>query len=114
MKDGTERFRYKTYKNDIDKFKDALKLIGLANPELLESKLKAIELEKLEFDIIKMRYIDGLYIKQIPEFVGKGERWLKKVHAVAIKKVYTRLSAKDLQDLGVHFDFTSKPLYERV
>ena len=94
----------------LKKFKGVLHKIGLSDPELLISKLEGIGLTDLEFSIIKMRYIDGLYVKQMPEFARRGERWLKRVHAVAINKVYSRLSAKDLAELGVHFEFTSKPL----
>lgn len=97
-------------KDGVDLFKEALRFAGVTKPELLTSKLEGIGLTELELSIIKKRYIDGLLIKQMPEFVCCGERWLKRVHAVAINKVYTRLSAKDLAELGIHLEFTSKPL----
>lgn len=68
----------------LENFKKSL--LACRNKELLEKKLEALELSKLELIIMKRRYIDGLFIKQIPEFSGVSERWVKKVHARAINK----------------------------
>ena len=96
----------------VDKFKDDLRRAGERNPQLLLEKLGNIELTKLQLNIMKLRYIDGLLIKQIPDVVRVGERWVKSAHAEAIIKALDRLKVADLVELGIHYDITSRTLYQ--
>jgi DNA-directed RNA polymerase specialized sigma subunit len=64
-----------------------LRKLGKKNPQLLLEKLEKMELTSLEFIILKSRYIDRLFFKQIPEIIGKSESWMYKVHKQAIKKI---------------------------
>lgn len=64
-----------------------LRKLGKKNPQLLLEKLEKMELTSLEFIILKSRYIDRLFFKQIPEVIGKSESWMYKVHKQAIKKI---------------------------
>lgn len=98
-------------RDGVDRFKDDLRSVGLQNPLLLTRKLKHIGLSPLEFDIMKLRYIDGLLIKQMPDVLNCGERWIKSVHSVAIIKALDRLSVADLVEMGIHFEVTPKTLY---
>lgn len=94
----------------LENFKNSL--LACRNKELLEKKLEALELSKLELIIMKRRYIDGLFIKQIPEFSGVSERWVKKVHARAINKTLDGLQAADLLELGIPLKVTSRSLFK--
>ena len=96
----------------LQKFKEDIRNAGRKNPELLEQKLQALELSCLELTIMKLRYIDGLMIKQIPAVVFVGERWIEKVHAKAVSKALDGLTAADLLELGIHIKATPKTLYE--
>ena len=69
------------------KFQEKLRKLGKKNPQLLLKKLKKMELTELELIILKSRYIDGLFFKQIPEVIGKSESWMYKVHQRAITKI---------------------------
>lgn len=94
----------------LENFKKSL--LACRNKELLEKKLEALELSKLELIIMKRRYIDGLLIKQIPEFSGVSERWVKKVHARAINKTLDGLQVADLLELGIPLKVTSRSLFK--
>ncbi len=94
----------------LENFKNSL--LACRNKELLEKKLEALELSKLELIIMKRRYIDGLLIKQIPEFSGVSERWVKKVHARAINKTLDGLQVADLLELGIPLKVTSRSLFK--
>ena len=94
----------------LENFKKSL--LACRNKELLEKKLEALELSKLELIIMKRRYIDGLFIKQIPEFSGVSERWVKKVHARAINKTLDGLKVADLLELGIPLKVTSRSLFK--
>jgi hypothetical protein len=98
-------------KDGVERFKDDLRSVGLQNPVLLTRKLERIGLNRLELDIMKLRYIDGLLIKQMPDVLNCGERWIKSVHSVAIIKALDRLSVADLVEMGIHFNVTPKTLY---
>ncbi len=95
----------------VEDFKDDLSRIGHNNPELLVKKLEQVGLNKQELIVMKLRYIDGLYIKQIPEFVNAEERWVKKLHARAIIKTLDGLYDEDLLEMGIHRKFTLRTLY---
>lgn len=94
----------------LENFKKSL--LACRNKELLEKKLEALELSKLELIIMKRRYIDGLLVKQIPEFSGVSERWVKKVHARAINKTLDGLQVTDLLELGIPLKVTSRSLFK--
>lgn len=89
----------------LENFKKSL--LACRNKELLEKKLETLELSKLE-----LSYIDGLFIKQIPEFSGVSERWVKKVHARAINKTLDGLQVADLLELGIPLKVTSRSLFK--
>ena len=95
----------------VEDFKEDLSRIGHSNPELLVHKLEKVGLNRQELSIMKLRYIDGLFIKQIPEHVQAEERWVKKLHARAIIKTLDGLYDEDLLELGVHHKFTLRTLY---
>lgn len=69
------------------KFQEKLRKLGKKNPQLLLKKLKKMELTNLEFIILKLRYVDGLFFKQIPINAGISESWMFKVHKKAITKI---------------------------
>lgn len=94
----------------LENFKKSL--LACRNKELLEKKLETLELSKLELIIMKRRYIDGLLVKQIPEFSGVSERWVKKVHARAINKTLDGLQVADLLELGIPLKVTSRSLFK--
>lgn len=94
----------------LDKFKKSL--LVCCDKKLLEQKLYALDLSKLELLIMKLRYVDGLLIKQIPELSGVGERWVKKVHAQAIIKTLDGLTINDLLELGIPIKATPRTLFE--
>ena len=73
------------------KIQDELRKLGKKNPQLLLKKLKKMDLTELELIILKSRYIDGLFFKQIPEVIGKSESWMYKEHKKAIKKIVDNL-----------------------
>ena len=98
-------------RDGVDKFKDDLRQAGENNPQLLLEKLSNIGLTKLQLDIMRLRYIDGLLIKQIPDVVRHGERWVKSEHAEAIIKALDRIKDSDLAEFGIHYDITAKTLY---
>ena len=89
----------------LENFKNSL--LACRNKELLEKKLDALELSKLELIIMKRRFI-----KQIPEFSGVSERWVKKVHARAINKTLDGLQVADLLELGIPLKVTSRSLFK--
>jgi hypothetical protein len=99
-------------KDGIDKFKDDLRVAGLKNPQLFIKKLEQLGLSKLEFNIMKLRYIDGLLIKQMPDLLQIEDRWIKRVHSRAIIKALDGLSVADLLELGVHIEATPRTLYQ--
>lgn len=95
---------------ELNNFKKSL--LACRNKELLEKKLEALALSKLELIIMKKRYVDCLLIKQIPEFLNVSERWVKKVHARAINKTLDGLNVSDLLELGIHLKITPRSLFE--
>ena len=96
----------------VERFKEGLRFAGANNPQLLISKLERIGLTRLELNIMKMRYIDGLLIKQIPELVQAEERWVKKVHSRAIIKTLDGFNLLDLFELGIPIKVTLRTLYQ--
>lgn len=95
----------------LKKFKYDLREAGKRRPELLKQKLEALNFSELEFSIMKLKYIDGLLMKQIAYNCSVSERWAKRVHAKAVLKSLDALSPADLIALGVHLDSTLRPLY---
>ena len=98
-------------KDGIDKFKDDLRIAGLKNPQLFIKKLEHIGLSRLEFNIMKLRYVDGLLIKQMPDLLQIEDRWIKRVHSRAIIKTLDGFSLADLLELGVPIATTPRTLY---
>ena len=96
----------------IEKFKEGLRIAGANNPQLLVEKLERVGLTKLELNIMKMRYIDGLLIKQMPKMLQVEERWVKKVHSRAIIKTLDGFNLLDLFELGIPIKVTLKTLYQ--
>lgn len=96
----------------VEKFKEGLRIAGVNNPQLLVEKLERIGLTRLELNIMKMRYIDGLLIKQMPEMLQVEERWVKKVHSRAIIKTLDGFNLLDLFELGIPIKVTLKTLYQ--
>jgi DNA-directed RNA polymerase specialized sigma subunit len=95
----------------VEHFKEDLAGVGAKNPELLIKKLEQVGLTKQEFIVMKLRYIDGLFIKQIPEFMQAEERWVKKLHSRAIIKTLDGLCDADKVEMGIHRKFTLRTLY---
>ena len=96
----------------VEKFKEGLRIAGVNNPQLLVEKLERIGLTRLELNIMKMRYIDGLLIKQMPEMLQVEERWVKKVHSRAIIKTLDGFNILDLFELGIPIKVTLRTLYQ--
>ena len=99
-------------KDGVERFKDDLAKVGRENPQLLIAKLERVGLNRQELIVMKLRYVDGLYIKQIPEKMSVEERWAKKLHARAIIKTLDALSVLDLFELGVPIKVTLRTLYQ--
>lgn len=95
----------------LENFKRDLRLAGKRAPQLLMQKFEKIGLSGLELAIMKLRYCDGLLIKQIPDLVSVGERWVKKVHMKATIKALDGFNALDLVELGIPIKATPKTLY---
>ena len=95
----------------VEHFKDDLAWVGKTNPELLIKKLEQVGLNRQELIVMKLRYIDGLFIKQIPEYVQAEERWVKKLHSRAIIKTLDGLYEVDLVEMGIHHKATLRTLY---
>ena len=95
----------------VEDFKEDLRVIGIKKPELLIQKLEQVGLTKQEFIVMKLRYIDGLLIKQIPDHMQAEERWVKKLHYRAIIKTLDGLYDNDLLEMGIHRKFTLRTLY---
>ena len=72
-----------------------LRNLGKKHPELFKQRLEAVDLSDLEFLIMKLRYIDGLVFKQIPDMVGVCQRHVYKVHKSAIEKTVAKLKLAD-------------------
>lgn len=80
-----------------------LRRLGKQSPELLLEKFKAVDLSELEFIIMKLRYVDGLDFKLIPEKVKQlcnqaeaySDSWVFKVHKKALKKTVDALKLAD-------------------
>lgn len=72
-----------------------LRNLGKKHPELLKQRLEVVDLTDLEFFIMKLRYIDGLVFKQIPDIVGVKERYMYKLHKSAIEKTVAKLKLAD-------------------
>lgn len=99
-------------KDGVERFKDDLAFVGRHNPQLLIDKLEKVGLSNHEFNIMKLRYIDDLLIKQIPELLSVEERWVKKLHSRAIIKTLDALHEVDLVEMGIHHRFTLRTLYQ--
>lgn len=99
-------------KDGIERFKDDLAKVGRENPQLLIAKLEHVGLNRQELIVMKLRYVDGLYIKQIPEKLSVEERWAKKLHARAIIKTLDGLYEVDLVEMGIHHKATLRTLYQ--
>lgn len=95
----------------LENFRAALRCAGQRQPELLMQKFENIGLNRLELTIMKLRYIDGLLIKQIAAQAVVGERWTKKVHLAATLKALDKIKASDLVELEVPLDVTARTLY---
>ena len=80
-----------------------LRRLGKKRPELLYAKLESVDLTDLEFLIMKLRYIDGLDFKLIPEKIKQlynqaepySDNWVFKVHKKALKKTVDALKLAD-------------------
>ena len=96
----------------VERFKEDLARVGKEYPQLLICKLSMVGLSSHEFNIMKLRYIDGLLIKQIPELLSVEERWVKKLHSRAIIKTLDGLHEVDLVEMGIHHKFTLRTLYQ--
>lgn len=95
----------------LKNFKDDLREAGKRHPKLLIQKLETVGLSDLEFSIMKLRYVDGLLMKQIAFELSVGERWAKRVHYKATMKALDVLKPADLFELGIHLKTTLRPLY---
>lgn len=95
----------------LKNFKDDLRTAGRKNPQLLINKFVALEFSELELSILKLRYIDGLLIKQIAYHTGHGEAWIKRVHRKATLKLLDNMTMADLLELGLSLKATLRPLY---
>ena len=95
----------------LKNFKDDLRTAGRKNPQLLINKFVALEFSELELSILKLRYIDGLLIKQIAYHTGYGEPWVKKVYRRATLKLLDRLKLADLLELNIDLQAPSRLLY---
>lgn len=86
-----------------------LRRLGKKSPELLYAKLEAVDLTDLEFLIMKLRYIDGLDFKLIPEKIKQlynqaepySDSWIFKVHRKSIEKTVDRFKLADWLSLVV-------------
>lgn len=99
-------------RDGVLRFKDDLRRAGRECPQLFIQKLEDIGLTELEIRIMKLRYCDGLLIKQISDLVSVGDRWVKKVHSKAIIRALDKLNALDLVELGIPIRTTTKTLYD--
>lgn len=85
----------------IKKFKEDLREAGRKHPQLLIQKFEKLRLSELELSIMKLRYVDGLLIKQIPYETGRGIQWVKKVHHKATLKILDGFDVADFLELDV-------------
>lgn len=83
----------------MKKIQEELRRMGKKRPELLLQKLEAVELSRLEFLIMKLRYVDGWDFKLIPHEVSIGDRWMYRVHQKALKKTVAKLNLVDLLEM---------------
>lgn len=77
-----------TLKFKVADFIKELKKLGSKNQALFLKKMQDLELPKLEFEIMKYRYVDGLFFKQIYPLVGVEERSMYALHKNAINKAF--------------------------
>lgn len=99
-------------RDGVLRFKDDLRRAGRECPQLFIQKLEDIGLTELELRIMKLRYVNGLLIKQLPYVLNKSERWIKRVHSLAILKALDRLKVADLVEIGAHIGATPRALYQ--
>lgn len=52
----------------------------------IEAAVKQMDDEKLR-DIVRYKYIDGMTWEQVSESMGLDERWVKRLHVRAIRKL---------------------------
>ncbi len=101
-----------TDSNDkLAEFKKDLRTAGVTNPQLLMKKLQKLDLSDLEIEIIKLRYIDGLLIKQICFQTRHCETWIKRVNYKATQKILDGLTTADWLELGVDPKAPLRSLY---
>lgn len=98
-------------KDRLKDFKKDLRTAGVLNPQLLMNKLQKIRLSDLELEIIRLRYIDGLLIKQIVFYTHHCENWIKKVNQKATNKILDGLTTADLVELGINPEAPARLLY---
>lgn len=98
----------------IKKFKEDLREAGRRHPQLLIQKFETFRLSELELSIMKLRYVDGLLIKQIAYETGYGETWVKKVHRKATLKILDTMKLADLLELGLCLQKPPRLLYSKV
>lgn len=80
-----------------------LRRLGKKSPELLYTKLEAVDLTDLEFLIMKLRYIDGLDFKLIPEKIKQlynqaepySDRHIFRCHKKATEKTVAAFKLAD-------------------
>ena len=98
-------------KDRLKDFKKDLRTAGVLNPQLLMKKLARLKLSDLELEIIRLRYVDGLLIKQIVFYTHHCETWIKKVNQKATKKILDGLTTADLVELGINPEAPASLLY---
>jgi len=74
---------------------DILKRYGRRSPDKLLEKLRLLELSDKSIKIMKLRYVDKIPFKQIPELVGCEERWMFRLHNKAINKMINMIDPLD-------------------
>lgn len=90
--------------DDRKKIIKLLRKAGRQEPELLYAKLLNVDLSALELAIMKHRYVEGMYFKQIPDCqdVNVSENWVFKVHKSALDKTVKSFNLADLLRLFVN------------
>lgn len=89
---------------------DELKELGKKHPFLLKRIFEASNLNNLEFEVLKSRYIDGLLFKQIEFRTGRSERQIYRCHKSGIRKTVDRFNMAGLLDFMCQYKGTMPPL----
>ena len=82
---------------------EELRRVGKTSPELLKQRLEAVGLTDIEFLIMKLRYIEELDFKLIPEEIRRlknqakpySDRHIFRCHKSAIEKTVAKLRLAD-------------------